>query len=220
MLAELEADIAHRIRQVVPSQVARVRTFSEAMPSSGNDIADLLGTITVGYSGSSYQNNQPPFTRLLKFVVTVILKNLRTHVQPLNVLELISGGLIDYTPSGACGMYFPSGLTPVSDDFVKLTDSTQFVWELVYTLQTGSNINDSCCTNPSTAFRDDYIGFYMFEPPIPGPILIVQRAYRFFNLKTGTQINIAEPDSSISELTLNTTTGAMEGLDPLRPYAI
>lgn len=190
MLAELEKSIADRVRSVIPLGVARVRAFSETTQLEDGR-AETLGSIVIGYVGSQYSNSQPPYIKDLTFSVVISLKNLRTHQPSLQILDLITQTLVDFVPSGGCGTYFPQGLAPQTENFIKLEkDGSLYLWEQIYSLKANATVDVGCCINPELSYRDDIIGFY--RPVSQLLTRVRQKLWKWVAVSSGAEVIFPE----------------------------
>lgn len=214
MLAELEKSITERVRSVIPTQIARVRSFSETTQLEDGR-AETLGSIVIGYTGSSFTNQQPPYGQIMSFSVVSSLKNLRTHQPSLQILDLIRGALVDFFPGGVCSSYFAKGLAPQSENFIKLEkDGTLYLWEQVFTLIANGSWDD-CCNNPQLSYAHDLIGFYALRNS--GLIEIKQKLWRWVRADDGSEVEFPDgPEANIVFASLQSNALVLEqGTTPL-----
>jgi hypothetical protein len=139
VLLEIENQLHRRIHEVL-GQSAVVLRLAEELDESGRVAEQAM--IIISYSGESSSNsNKGAYvptvrTRALTYNVTIIQKQTQRegHSFALPLMDMIYDSVTGWVPP-VPGLEFQTGFEPGSGRFVQVTEASQFIYEMGFTVE-------------------------------------------------------------------------------------
>lgn len=164
MLLEIENQLHKRVHGVL-GQSAVVLRLAEELNESGRVAEQTM--IIVSYSNENTANpNKGAYiptvrNRTLNYSITIIQKQTQRegHSFALPIMDLIYDSVTGWVPE-VPGLEFHTGFEPGTGRFVQVTDASQFIYEMVFSVQV--NVSDGrFYSQPCAAFDPISVGDFL-----------------------------------------------------------
>jgi hypothetical protein len=164
MLLEIENQLHRRVHSVL-GQSAVVLRLAEELDESGRVAEQTM--IIISYSNENTANpNKGAYvptvrTRTLSYSVTIIQKQTQRegHSFALPIMDLIYDSVTGWVPE-VPGLEFHTGFEPGAGRFVQVTDASQFIYEMVFSVEV--SVSDGrFYSQPCAAFDPISIGDFL-----------------------------------------------------------
>ena len=164
MLLEIENQLHRRVHEVL-GQSAVVLRLAEELDESGRVAEQAM--IVISYSTESSNNsNKGAYiptvrTRSLTYSITIIQKQTQRegHSFALPLMDMIYDSVTGWVPA-VPGLEFQTGFEPGAGRFVQVTEASQFIYEMSFTVQV--NLSDGrFYSQPCAAFDPISLGDFL-----------------------------------------------------------
>lgn len=164
MLLEIENQLHRRVHEVL-GQSAVVLRLAEELDESGRVAEQAM--IVISYSAESSNNsNKGAYiptvrTRSLTYSITIIQKQTQRegHSFALPLMDMIYDSVTGWVPA-VPGLEFQTGFEPGPGRFVQVTEASQFIYEMSFTVQV--NLADGrFYSQPCAAFDPISLGDFL-----------------------------------------------------------
>lgn len=164
MLLEIENQLHRRVHKVL-GQSAVVLRLAEELDESGRVAEQAM--IIISYANENTTNSNTGAyiptvrTRALSYSITIIQKQAQRegHSFALPLMDMIYDSVTGWVPE-VPGLEFQTGFEPGSGRFVQVTEASQFIYEMTFTVQV--NLSDGrFYSQPCAAYDPISLGDFL-----------------------------------------------------------
>jgi hypothetical protein len=164
MLLEIENQLTKRVHTTLGQNAVVIR-LAEELDKSGKVAEKTM--VIVSWSGGNtknpYEGGYIPTVRnrTLNYSITIIQNQLQRegHSFALPLMDLIYDAVTGWVPE-VQGLEFRTGFEPGAERFVEVTDSSQFIYEMNFSINVSLS-DGRFFSQPCAAFDDVYIGDFL-----------------------------------------------------------